>query len=60
MKISYLDGRSETIHQSPAVWRANNKNIIVVLNSSKEVKSIALDGGLFMDATPANNTWNKK
>lgn len=60
MIVTYTDGRTETIHQSPAVWRDNNKNITVVLNTTKAVNSVKLDGGIFMDATPANNMWSKK
>ncbi|MET4083269.1 nitrogen fixation protein [Pedobacter sp. UYP30] len=60
MVVSYENGNKETIHQSPAVWRANNKEITVVLTTSKAVKSIKLDGGIFMDTTPKNNIWSKK
>jgi hypothetical protein len=31
----------------------------VQFTAKKAVTSIVLDGGIFMDATPADNTWKK-
>jgi hypothetical protein len=59
IKVTYADGSAESIHQTPAVWEKNQKQITVSLKTTKVVKSVTLDGGIFMDADESNNTWNK-
>jgi len=39
------------------VWKENQKDITVNIKTSKAVKSITLDGGIFMDANDKDNTW---
>lgn len=58
--VTYADNTTETVHQTPAVWKNNPKRVTVDLKNKKEIKQITLDGGIFMDATPYNNTWSKK
>jgi len=58
--IVYKDDTKEIIHQNPAVWQANQKNTVISLKSNKIIKSISLDNGIFMDATPLNNMWNNQ
>ena len=60
VNIVYTDDSKEIIHQTPAIWESNQKLAIITLNNKKQIKSIALDGGIFMDATPANNTFISK
>ncbi|WPU92954.1 M1 family metallopeptidase [Mucilaginibacter sabulilitoris] len=55
VKVTYADGTSETIHQTPAVWEKNQKQITVSLKTDKTIKSVVLDGGIFMDAHVNNN-----
>jgi hypothetical protein len=31
----------------------------ITINTKKKVKSITLDGGIFMDADTSNNIWSK-
>ena len=57
--INYTDGTKETTHQSPIIWKANQKSAEVALSTSKPVQSISLDGGIFMDAVPGDNVWVK-
>ena len=54
---TYADGTTESFHQTPAFWEHDQKNISITIKTSKEVKSITLDGGIFMDADTKNNTW---
>jgi len=54
---TYADGTTESFHQTPAVWEHDQKNINISIKASKEVRSITLDGGIFMDADIKNNTW---
>jgi hypothetical protein len=59
VKVTYADGSAESIHQTPAVWEKNQKQITVDLKTNKAIKSVTLDGGIFMDADESNNTWSK-
>jgi hypothetical protein len=59
LKITYADGSSQVIHQSPAVWKANQKTTSVQFTAQKAVAAIVVDGGIYMDATPADNYWKK-
>lgn len=55
LKLSYRDGSSETIHETPAIWEANQKRATVTVPRQKELQSVTLDGGIFVDADPSNN-----
>jgi hypothetical protein len=59
VKITYADGSNQVIHQTPMVWKANQKSLTVQFNADKAVSAIVLDGGIYMDATPADNDWKK-
>lgn len=56
--VTYQDNTKETVHQTPAVWQTNEKLAKVILKNKKQIKQVVLDGGIFMDATPSNNTWS--
>jgi hypothetical protein len=55
--LNYVDGTTESIHQTPIVWEKDQKNITVYIKTIKAVKSITLNGGIFVDADMKNNTW---
>jgi len=59
VKVTYDDGTVQLIHQTPAVWKANQKATSVQFTAQKAVTAIAIDGGIYMDATPADNDWKK-
>ena len=56
VNIVYADNSTETIHQTPGVWEKNQNSVSVALSSKKQIKKVTLDGGIFLDATPDNNT----
>ncbi|GAB2565450.1 M1 family metallopeptidase [Spirosoma areae] len=58
--ITFADGTKETFHQTPGLWQANQKQATVNLPVKKNVQSVQLDGGIFMDADESNNTWKAK
>ncbi|HTJ47821.1 MAG TPA: M1 family metallopeptidase [Cyclobacteriaceae bacterium] len=58
--VTYADGSTENFHQTPAIWQANQKQAKVALTTKKEIKSLKLDGNIWMDADESNNTWEKK
>lgn len=55
--VTYDDGTSETLHETPAIWKENQKETIVNIPIKKKVKTIVLDGGIFMDANESDNRW---
>jgi len=55
--VTYTDGSKETLHQTPAIWAADQNKATVNINTTKKIKSIQLDGGIFMDADTTNNSW---
>ncbi|MBK7934830.1 MAG: M1 family metallopeptidase [Pyrinomonadaceae bacterium] len=57
--VTFNDGSTETIRQGPDVWRLNMKETLVRLSQPKAVRSLVLNGGIFMDANPADNKWPK-
>jgi hypothetical protein len=59
VKIEYEDGNKETQHLTPEAWHANPKESIVHIVTKKTIKSVTLDGGIFMDADVSNNVWKK-
>ncbi|HEX7978375.1 MAG TPA: M1 family metallopeptidase [Gemmatimonadaceae bacterium] len=55
--VSYADGTSETLHQTPAIWRADQKRATVTIASRKKPQSIRLEHGIWMDADTKNDSW---
>jgi Peptidase family M1 domain len=53
----YDDGSSESFHQTPIVWEQNQKEITVRIKPGKTVKTLTLDGGIFVDANEKDNSW---
>jgi hypothetical protein len=58
--ITYGDDTKETLHETPAIWQANLKEASIKIADKKKIKSIELDGGIFMDADKSNNSWKAK
>lgn len=58
--LTYKDGSTELFHQTPALWKTNQKAAIVSLNAKKAVSKIDINGGLFVDANAGDNTWKSK
>ena len=55
LQVTYADGSSATVHQSPAVWRANPRQATIALPGPKAIRSVALVSGIYMDADESNN-----
>jgi hypothetical protein len=58
--VTYADGDTASFHQTPAIWQANLKHATVTIPASKTVKSLDLNGGIWMDADTTNNVWPRK
>lgn len=55
--VTFEDNTTETLHQTPVIWEKNMKEAVVRIASPKPIKSVALDGGIYMDFNDANNKW---
>ncbi len=55
IEITYQDGKVLTKHFTPEVWK-NTKIYQTSIEVGQNVKSVKIDGGIFMDYTPADNS----
>lgn len=57
LEITYTDGSTETKHFTSAVWEKDINKASIAISTKKQIKSIKLDGGIFMDADEQNNVF---
>lgn len=55
VKTVMEDGSEKVTHYTPAVWKGA-KAINIKTFSNKKVKAIVIEGGIFMDASPVDNS----
>ncbi|WP_217452244.1 M1 family aminopeptidase [Mucilaginibacter humi] len=55
--LTYSDGTTETVHQTPAVWQKDQKQVIINLKNNKTITAVQVDGGIFVDANQTDNKW---
>ncbi len=55
LQVTYADGSSATVHQSPEVWHANERQATIGLPGPKVVQLVELVSGIFMDADTSND-----
>ncbi len=60
LHLQYADGTSDVVHETPAIWQANQRQATVNVPTSKTLASLTLDGGIWMDANTSNNGWKAK
>ena len=60
VNVTYKDGSKEMVHETPAVWQANEKGTTISLKGTKAIASVKIDGGIFMDANEKDNSWSVK
>lgn len=56
--LTTKDGKEQTQHFSPSVWKSNQKQTTITIDNKAAVTTLKLDGGIFMDATPADNVYS--
>jgi aminopeptidase N len=59
LRVTYSDGTSDTIHETPAVWEANQASTAVAISTKKVVQSVEVVNGIWVDADVTNNKWPK-
>ena len=60
LHVTYADGTAETVHRTPAAWRANQRSTTVSIPAKKVVKSIEITSGIWVDADVTNNKWPRQ
>lgn len=53
----YGDGSNETIHETSAIWAADQRRATVTIPTGKTLQSLNLNGGIWVDADSTNNRW---
>ena len=56
LNVTYADGSTETFHETPAIWQQNIKSAKFNIATKKAIKTIKIEGGIFMDADLKNNS----
>jgi aminopeptidase N len=59
LKILYADGDTASIHQTPLVWKKDQKETTLHLKTKKRMRSLTIDNGIWMDANEADNSWKE-
>jgi Peptidase family M1 domain len=59
LEAHYGDGTSEVIHETPAIWAADQRRATVTISTRKSLQSLLLNGGIWMDADSTNNRWSQ-
>ena len=54
-----LSLKTKNIHQKSSIWETTKDQVSITVETEKALKSVSLEGGIWMDATPENNTWSK-
>ena len=57
--LTFTDGTTKNIHQKSSIWETTKDQVSITVETEKALKSVSLEGGIWMDATPENNTWSK-
>ena len=57
--VKYSDGSTGTLHQTPAIWQVDQKLAKVNIATKKKIDSVLLDGGIWVDANKADNSWRE-
>ena len=55
--LSYQDGSTETLHQTPAIWQVDGHEATVPVRTTGALRSVTLDHGIWMDADTSNDSW---
>ena len=60
VNVQYSDGTAQSFHQTPMIWKTNGKRATVAIPTGKTIRSLNLDGGIWMDADTTNNHWSAR
>jgi hypothetical protein len=55
--VTFADGSTRTLHQTAGIWEADLHRAEVSVPGTAAIRSVTLDGGIWMDADQRNNSW---
>ncbi len=59
LQLTFSDGSTQTIHKSPRLWAAKQKQVAIDIISKKSLQSVRLVTDIFVDADEDNNIKTK-
>ena len=60
LEAHYGDGSNEVVHETAAIWAADQRRATVTIPTSKNLQSLNLNGGIWVDADSTNNRWTQR
>jgi hypothetical protein len=60
LEAHYGDGSNEVVHETAAIWAADQRRATVMIPTNKSLQSLNLNGGIWVDADTTNNRWTQK
>jgi hypothetical protein len=48
------------IHETPAIWEANQRRATVSIPTRKSLEALVLNGGIWLDSDSTNNRWSQR
>ena len=58
--VTYTDGSADSLRQTSAIWKTDARRAVITLPARKPMQSVALEGGIWMDADAANDRWTAR
>jgi hypothetical protein len=55
--LHYADGGTQTVHETAGIWASDPRNTTVTVPTTRAIRSLTLDTGIWVDADTSNNTW---
>jgi hypothetical protein len=60
LRLAYSDGSADTLHKSASMWASNHARATVAIATRKNLRSLGVEGGIWVDADTTNNSWRAK
>jgi hypothetical protein len=60
LEAHYADGSNEVVHETAGIWAADQRRATVTISTNKTLQSLALNGGIWVDADSTNNRWSQE
>ncbi|HSC59306.1 MAG TPA: M1 family metallopeptidase [Gemmatimonadales bacterium] len=58
--VTLTDGKVVRQHATAAVWSRDGRQAVVTVPAAGTAQSVAIDGGIWVDADTTNNTWHRR
>jgi len=60
LRLGFTDGTSDVVHETAGIWAADLRRASVTVPTSKTLRTLTLDGRIWMDADSTNNVWVRR